>query len=69
MSYAAMDGMPFVLRTADGAFIPADPANIDWERLCRNLKSGGWIMLGHSETIADMALPLRQVGHTAFQKV
>lgn len=39
------------------------------ERLCRNLKTGGWMMLGHSETIADMALPLRQVGHTAFQKV
>ena len=38
-------------------------------RLCRNLKPGGWIMLGHSETIADMHLPLRQVGFTTFQKV
>ena len=38
-------------------------------RLCRNLKPGGWIMLGHSETIADMQLPLRQVGFTTFQKV
>ncbi len=38
-------------------------------KLCQNLKPGGWIMLGHSETIADMQLPLEQVGPTAFQKV
>ena len=37
-------------------------------RLCRNLKSGGWIFLGHSETITDMDVPLRQVSHTVFQK-
>ncbi|QQN74321.1 protein-glutamate O-methyltransferase CheR [Croceicoccus sp. YJ47] len=38
-------------------------------RLCRKLKQGGWIMIGHSETIAEMDLPLRQVGNTTFQKV
>ncbi|WP_187335037.1 CheR family methyltransferase [Novosphingopyxis iocasae] len=37
-------------------------------RLCSNLKPGGWIMLGHSESITEMNLPLRQVGHTIFQK-
>ena len=46
---------------------PTQEAVLD--RLCRNLKPGGWIMLGHSETIADMTLPLRQVGPTTFQKV
>ena len=40
MSYAAMDGMPFVLRTADGAFIPADPANIDWQGYLAWLEAG-----------------------------
>jgi chemotaxis protein methyltransferase CheR len=29
--------------------------------LCRNLRPGGWLFLGHSETLSGMALPLRPI--------
>jgi chemotaxis protein methyltransferase CheR len=36
-------------------------------RLCRCLRPGGYLFLGHSEgSIADLKLPLRAVGHTIF---
>ena len=36
-------------------------------RLCRCLKPGGYLFLGHSEgSIADLKLPLRRVGPTVF---
>lgn len=38
-------------------------------RLCAHLHSGGYLFLGHSETIAGLDLPLRPVGATIFVKV
>ena len=38
------------------------------KRLCRDLKVGGYLFLGHSESIAGLTLPLRQVGTTVFQR-
>ena len=36
-------------------------------RLCRCLKPGGYLFLGHSEgSVADLKLPLRRVGPTVF---
>jgi chemotaxis protein methyltransferase CheR len=36
-------------------------------RLCRYLKPGGYLFLGHSEgSVADLKLPLRRVGPTIF---
>ncbi|KQW24219.1 chemotaxis protein CheR [Rhizobium sp. Root274] len=38
-------------------------------RLCDKLVSGGYLYVGHSETITGFALPVRQVANTVFQKV
>jgi len=38
-------------------------------QLCENLRQGGYLFLGHSETLAGLALPLRIVGTTLFQRV
>ena len=38
-------------------------------RLCDRLVPGGYLYVGHSETITGFALPVRQVANTVFQKV
>lgn len=37
-------------------------------RLCDNLASGGYLFLGHSESIAGFNLPLTAMGHTVFRR-
>ncbi|SEM56763.1 chemotaxis protein methyltransferase CheR [Sphingomonas gellani] len=37
-------------------------------RLCDQLRPGGWLLLGHSESIAGMDLPVKQVSNTVFQR-
>lgn len=37
-------------------------------RLCRCLKSGGYLFMGHSETLNGFQLPLRQVAATVYRK-
>ncbi len=37
-------------------------------RLCDHLRPGGYLFMGHSETLAGFNLPLRQVGPTVFQR-
>lgn len=37
-------------------------------QLCNRLISGGYLFIGHSETITGINLPLRQVANTVFQK-
>jgi chemotaxis protein methyltransferase CheR len=37
-------------------------------RLCRNLKPGGYLFVGHSESLAGLELPLKQVGAATFRK-
>jgi chemotaxis protein methyltransferase CheR len=36
------------------------------KRLCRNLKVGGCLILGHSESVTGLDLPLRSVATTVF---
>jgi chemotaxis protein methyltransferase CheR len=36
-------------------------------RLCRHLRPGGYLFLGHSESIAGLELPVRMVGNTVFR--
>ncbi|MBT31645.1 MAG: chemotaxis protein CheR [Thalassobius sp.] len=38
-------------------------------KISRKIKTGGYLFLGHSETIIDMKLPLKQLGPTIFQKI
>lgn len=37
--------------------------------LYKNLKMGGFLILGHSESITHFNLPLKNVGQTVFQKI
>ena len=39
------------------------------QRLCGHLRKGGYLFLGHSETIVGVDLPVRTVSGTVFQKV
>jgi chemotaxis protein methyltransferase CheR len=36
--------------------------------LCRHLRPGGYLFLGHSESIVGIDLPLRQIANTVFQR-
>jgi chemotaxis protein methyltransferase CheR len=36
-------------------------------KLCRHLKPGGLLFLGHSESIVGMKLPLKQLRPTVYQ--
>lgn len=38
-------------------------------KLCLKLKSGGYFFLGHSESIMNMNLPLKQVRPTVFRRI
>jgi chemotaxis protein methyltransferase CheR len=38
-------------------------------RLCQKLRRGGYLFIGHSESIYHMKLPLRQVQPTIFQRI
>lgn len=38
-------------------------------RLCEKLVTGGFLYVGHSETISGLSLPVKQVANTVFRKV
>lgn len=38
-------------------------------RLCNHLFSGGYLFMGHSETLGGFRLPLRQVATTVYRKI
>lgn len=38
------------------------------EFLCRNILPGGWLFLGHSETLSGVSLPLRPVAPAVYQR-
>jgi chemotaxis protein methyltransferase CheR len=40
-----------------------------FNRCCNCLKTGGYLFIGHSETLSGMDLPLRQVRPTVYQKI
>jgi chemotaxis protein methyltransferase CheR len=38
-------------------------------KLCERLNKGAWLFLGHSESIGDMNVPLKQIKPTIFRKI
>lgn len=38
-------------------------------RLCNNLVPGGYLFIGHSETVSGFDLPIRQVANTIFKRI
>jgi chemotaxis protein methyltransferase CheR len=39
------------------------------QQLIRHLRPGGYLFLGHSESLAGLTLPLQAVGHTVFRRM
>lgn len=37
-------------------------------KLCGHIRSGGWLILGHSETLTGMSLPLKSVAPTIYAR-
>lgn len=37
--------------------------------LCRQLRTGGYLFMGHSETLSGFSLPLKQVATTIYRKI
>lgn len=40
-----------------------------FNKFCDNLRPGGYLFIGHSESLSGMTLPLRNVAPTVFQRV
>ena len=38
-------------------------------RLCDCLQPGGYLYVGHSESVAGITLPIKQVANTIFRKI
>ena len=39
------------------------------KKLCVHIRAGGWLILGHSETLTGMNMPLRGVAPTVYEKL
>ncbi|GAA5041063.1 chemotaxis protein methyltransferase [Marivirga lumbricoides] len=39
------------------------------QKLCESLKTGGYLFLGHSESIIGLNVPLKQLIHTGYKKI
>ncbi|WP_319541107.1 protein-glutamate O-methyltransferase [uncultured Pseudodesulfovibrio sp.] len=40
-----------------------------FSKFCNNLKTGGYLFIGHSESLSGLTLPIRQVAPTVFQRL
>ncbi|MGE4421819.1 MAG: protein-glutamate O-methyltransferase CheR [Pseudodesulfovibrio sp.] len=40
-----------------------------FNKFCNNLQPGGYLFIGHSESLSGMTLPIRQVAPTVFQRL
>jgi chemotaxis protein methyltransferase CheR len=38
-------------------------------RICRHIRQGGWLILGHSETLTGMNMPLKAVAPTIYARI
>ncbi len=47
-------------------YFDRDTQVVLFNKFCRNLKSGGYLFIGHSESLSGMDLPIKQVAPTVF---
>ena len=50
-------------------YFDRDTQVVLFNKFCNNLKQGGYLFIGHSESLSGMRLPLRQVAPTVFQRL
>lgn len=39
------------------------------KKLCRHIRTGGWLILGHSETLTGMSMPLKGIAPTIYERL
>lgn len=49
-------------------YFDRDTQVVLFNKFCRNLKPGGYLFIGHSESLSGMDLPIRQVAPTVFRR-
>ncbi len=49
-------------------YFDRDTQVVLFNKFCQNLKPGGYLFIGHSESLSGMDLPIRQVAPTVFQR-
>ncbi|MBC17885.1 Chemotaxis protein methyltransferase [Pseudodesulfovibrio profundus] len=50
-------------------YFDRDTQVVLFNKFCNNLKQGGYLFIGHSESLSGMRLPLKQVAPTVFQRL
>jgi chemotaxis protein methyltransferase CheR len=50
-------------------YFDRDTQVVLFNKFCNNIKPGGYLFIGHSESLSGMRLPIRQVAPTVFQKI
>jgi chemotaxis protein methyltransferase CheR len=68
-SYPVGDGMHIIFCRNVLIYFDKQTQALVLKRLCDRLLPGGYLFIGHSESIAGIDLPLKQVSNTVFQRV
>jgi len=50
-------------------YFDRDTQTVLFNKFCNNLKPGGYLFIGHSESLSGMSLPIKQVAPTVFQRI
>jgi len=50
-------------------YFDRDTQVVLFNKFCNNLKQGGFLFIGHSESLSGMQLPIKQVAPTVFQRI
>jgi chemotaxis protein methyltransferase CheR len=50
-------------------YFDRDTQVVLFNKFCNHLKPGGYLFIGHSESLSGMRLPIRQIAPTVFQKI
>ncbi|QGY41963.1 chemotaxis protein CheR [Pseudodesulfovibrio cashew] len=50
-------------------YFDRDTQVVLFNKFCNNLRQGGYLFIGHSESLSGMQLPIRQVAPTVFQRI
>jgi len=68
-SYAAPKGLDMIFCRNLLIYFDKETQAAVLKRLCSHLRPGGYLFLGHSETIVGVDLPVRTVSGTVFERV
>jgi chemotaxis protein methyltransferase CheR len=67
--YAVADDMDVVFCRNILIYFDKDTQETVLRGLCQHIRLGGFLFIGHSESIGSQSLPLRQVASTVYQRI